>query len=671
MVCKMGWFLVIKRALLGLLFILLIVISTISKSAYVNAQDGNGGDRFKLETKTFTQYTWKLVTHTGITICTVRINHEGFPSGNETLASCNEAINSFNPTPTATTTPVTTPFPTATPLDINKFFLETYWVFVSQEDITQTIKINVPDMIINIYAPGLPVNAPYVIIKAIEPFSEFEIIRIAGTVNGNPFECRSDQCIVPLLQDSRIVFWAESSFGDQTKAITATARSWISNNYYNVRISTIDQYNKFNDSCREMWENRAVGESPQWVTFPQSPDLLATDHDLYYLAGKLILHKFVNAENCPDGGLFANGSPNACGLQVAYDEMVAWQNRFDPTIWGSGKEYGVPPIFIKSLIEQETQFWPENAKYIYEEYGFTQINELGADVALRWNDDLKNQICSSLLFDCDPSFANMNSFEQAMLRGGLIRSIDAYCPSCENMIDLNIAEQSISIITQTIQANCRQTNYVIDNLKLVSSTTDMWKFTILSYHAGYQCLESSLKTVKEKGLEPNWNNVSANLACPNARSYVDSLWDKLASFEFNYAPQPTLNPLQLTPTGQSNLVEVPPTITPIPSITPKTYLTDGVFHIFLYVDYNNNFIMDQTELTNQTTLLVEFANGITESVPITNGEAIIHYTDQFKNATVKFTVQEIHQVTHLKIPESGELFYIIRIPPPQIPGKLP
>ena len=76
-------------------------------------------------------------------------------------------------------------------------------------------------------------------------------------------------------------------------------------------------------------------------------------------------------------------------LEVAKGAMMEWQNRFDPTIWAAGKEYGIPPILIKSLMEQESQFWPENARYIYEEFGFTQINELGADVALRWDEDFK------------------------------------------------------------------------------------------------------------------------------------------------------------------------------------------------------------------------------------------------------------------------------------------
>jgi len=658
-----------KTRWISFISIAILAILLLNSAGEVTAQETGGGERFKIISQTFTQYTWRLVSRSGTPICTVLINHEGFPSGNETLAACEMDIAKLSPS--ATPLPEGTPQPSPTPININQFFLDTYWVFDSSREVTTTTKIKIPDIIINIYPPGLPVNAPYVIIKAIEPYSEFKITKIAGYLNNNPFECKSDQCIVPLLQDSQIQFWAESSFGDQSQVITATARTFISNNAYQVRLTNISRNIEFVDSCKIIWKDTAFGDSPDWTTFPESPELLNTQHNLHYLAGKLILNKFVDTSSCPEGGVFANGAPNACGLQLANKSMLAWQNRFDSTIWAAGKEYGIPPVLIKVIMEQESQFWPENARYLYEEYGFSQVNELGADVALRWDEDLKNQICSNLLFDCDPSFANMNSFEQAMLRGGLIRSLDAYCPECENMVNLDIAEQSISINAQVMRSNCSQANYIVERQGMRTNLTDMWKFTILSYHSGYYCLEESLKAVKEKGLAPTWENVANNLNCLDAKAYVDSVWDKLTGFQFYYAPQPTLSPFQLTPTGQANLVELEPTATPIPSPTPKNYLTDGEIHIFLYLDRNNNLVMDSNELIDNATLKVTFANGVTVEVPVVNGEGIIKYQNQFKNSDVKITVKELfHQIT-LKIPESGMLFNIIRIPPPNLPGILP
>ncbi|PKO10860.1 MAG: hypothetical protein CVU40_04205 [Chloroflexi bacterium HGW-Chloroflexi-2] len=657
-----------KILFLAIIFIFISIFASFNVSAQEEIEEP---ERIKLVENTFTQYTWRLVTRTGVPVCIVVINHEGFPTGQETLAACNESWLALFPTPTVVVTGTPTPQPTSTPIVINQLWEDTYWVFVSSEEVTLVTQITIPDIIVNIYAPGIPVSAPYVVIKAIEPYSEYKITRIAGTVNEDPFECFSDQCIVPLIQDAQIRFWAESSFGDQTKVITTIVRIFISNDYYNVRITSIDQLLGFTDSCREIWRETAYGESPDWVVFPESPDMLATFDKLHYLAGKLILNRFVDASSCPNGGLFANGAPNACGLEIVEEAMFAWQNRFDPIIWATGRESGISPVLIKSIIEQESQFWPENARYLYEEYGFTQINELGADVALRWNEDLKNQICSGLLFNCDESFVKMNAFEQAMLRGGLIRSIDAYCPACENMINLDIAEQSIAITGQVIKSNCSQANYIVSGLELKATLTDMWKFTILSYHGGYYCLRNSLEIVKEKGLEPTWANVSANLVCPNARDYVDSVWENLTSFQLYYAPQPTLSPEQLQPTGQSDLVQFPPTVTPTLTPTPKTYLASGKINVYLYIDTNMDFVMDEDELIENANILVEFANGSSKTVPVQNGEAIIEYENQFKNSDVTITVLEIYQSTQVRIPESGELFTILRIPPPELPGLLP
>ncbi len=661
------------KHLKGIIILLTILIAiTVYASFSVSAQDVvEQPGRTKLVETTYTQYTWQLVTNSGTTVCTVIITHDGFPTEQETLDACEEALINLTPAPTAVASETPVPQPSPTSLDFNKLMTEAYWVSVSTEEVTLTTEVSIPDMIITINAPGIPVNAPYVVIKAIEPNSEYQITRIAGTVNGEPFECLTDQCIVPLVADSEIKFWAESSLGDQTQVITAIVRIFISNNYYNVRITSIDQLIEFTDSCREIWQGVAYGESPNWVVFPESPDMLATFDTLHYLARKLILNQFVDASDCPNGGLFDNGAPNACGLEVVQDAMYAWQNRFDTIIWASGKEVGIPPVLIKSLIEQETQFWPENARYLYEEYGFTQINELGADVALRWNEDLKNQICSGLLYDCDREFANMTSFEQTMLRGGLIQSIDAYCPACENMLNLPIAEQAIGITGQTIKSNCSQTNYIVDQLGLRPTVTDMWKFTILSYHGGYSCLNDSLEAVKNKGLEPTWANVSANLVCPGARDYVDSVWENLSNFQFYYAPQPTLSPEELEPSGQGDLVEFPPTATPTLTPTPITYLASGKINVYLYIDTNMNYVMDEDELVNNATVLVEFANGTSATFPVVNGEAIIEYEDQFKDSEVTITVLEIYQSTTVRIPESGELFTILRIPPPELPGELP
>jgi hypothetical protein len=237
----MGGVFAMKKLFSTIVILIIFIFVSINSSVDVAAQEEEPVERVKLIENTFTQYTWKLVTRTGIEVCTVIINHEGFPSGSETLAACNEAWLYLFPTPTVQVTGTPTPQPTSTPINVDQLWNDTYWVFVNSEEVTLVTELNIPDIIVNINAPGIPVNAPYVVIKAIEPYSEYKITRIAGSVNNEPFECFSDQCILPLLQDSQIRFWAESSFGDRTKEITAIVRIFISDDFYNVRFTSIDQ----------------------------------------------------------------------------------------------------------------------------------------------------------------------------------------------------------------------------------------------------------------------------------------------------------------------------------------------------------------------------------------------------------------------------------------------
>lgn len=81
--------------------------------------------------------------------------------------------------------------------------------------------------------------------------------------------------------------------------------------------------------------------------------------------------------------------------------------------------------------------------------------------------------------------------------------------------------------------------------------------------------------------------------------------------------------------------------------------------------------MDESELIDSANILVEFANGSSMTVPVRNGEAIIEYENQFKDSDVTITVVEIYQSTQVRIPESGELYTILRIPPPELPELLP
>lgn len=111
----------LMKKTIGFLILITIFISIYLLNPFdnVSAQAEEPVERVKLIENTFIQYTWKLVTRTGLEVCTVVINHEGFPTGQETLAACSEAWLYLFPTPTVVATGTPTPQPTATPINVD------------------------------------------------------------------------------------------------------------------------------------------------------------------------------------------------------------------------------------------------------------------------------------------------------------------------------------------------------------------------------------------------------------------------------------------------------------------------------------------------------------------------------------------------------------------------
>ena len=145
-----------------------------------------------------------------------------------------------------------------------------------------------------------------------------------------------------------------------------------------------------------------------------------------------------------------------------HQAVIDWQNQFDVAIWEAGRSLGIPPRLIKTLIEQESQFWPGNSRHIYNEYGLGQLSQSGADVALRWDNELFYNVCSGLVYDCSKIYGRLSSWMQATMRGGLMRSVNAECATCPHGIDEGRAYESIPMITRTLRSNCLQVNYLMD-----------------------------------------------------------------------------------------------------------------------------------------------------------------------------------------------------------------
>jgi hypothetical protein len=645
----------------SLMVILLILgIQPWNRTAY--AQDGGGG-RFKLVETTYTQYTWQMYSiNEGKLLCTVTITHAGLPSTAEAFYVCGDRL--YPPQPTllpddATPSAQLTPTP-----GIASIFNSVYWVLASSKQITQFEKVPIPPMSISITVPQQPVLEPYLTITAFEPAPGYAIKSIQGYLQGRKFECQSP-CTVALQGDAQIIYWAVSTLGDETQHFSAILRITVENGEYQIFITTSSDPNWYRDTCTTTWDGWISGFPPAWQSLPQLPDALHTEKTLYYLASQLIQNKVVDASECPSGGVYKGGAVNACGLEAARPTMITWQNRFDPVIWSTAREFGIPAKLIKSLLEQESQFWPGNARQAVLEYGLSQAGEAGADVLLRWDPEVQALVCPGLLFDCSTPYALLPEASQALLRGGVMQWLNAECPTCQYQINLERAEQSVRMTTRFVRANCQQVGYILEKYDAFTSIDDAWRMTLVSYHAGYQCLENAIQEVKKHGQAINWQNLSSYLtACSSAQEYVDSIWQKLSTF-VDYQPPVT------GPTPMPTSIPIPSATPVSPQQTPMTWLVDGHIYILAYIDLNNNNLVENNERIDGIMAEARFANGKTVSQVVSHGEADLVYTRQMIGSPVVVSLPYLSRSSSVKVPPSGDIFVIFRLESPVFPRVIP
>jgi hypothetical protein len=622
-----------------------------------NAQDGGTG-RYKIVETTSTEYLWNMVSMDGGVICQVTVSHENVPSDTEGYLACKDQILAI-PTPTSPAGAVVTP---STGFSLSNFFKNVRWQFVEKREVSTSTKIAIPDLIVNLTVPDGPLIQPYVIITGFEPMTDYEIVGIHGMVEGVEFSCVGSRCEVPVLTDSTITYWAKSSFGDESAHQEAEVRVSRLDSGYSVTVTTTIQYQNYGDSCGDIW-----GISPssdiRWTEFPAAPEELNTSKTLHYLATQLIMKGAVSTKDCPGNGFFYTGSPNDCGLERSTQAMYEWQNTFDSLIWSSSRTVGIPPILLKSMIEQETQFWPANMHNGEDEFGLGQINQLGADVALRWDDELFAQVCSGVLSNCNTPYASLSNWEQAMLRGALTRMVNAECSTCKYGIDIARAEQSIPLIAETLRANCSQTKFILNSKGAYATNyEDMWRFTMVSYHSGYQCLLDAVSDTRASQQPLNWDYLSLHLNCEGAKDYVENLWEKLVTFQADKTIR----------TVSNQGPQILPTFYPTPSPTP--YISNplaSTIHVQAYQDNNNNYIADPDEWINDATVQLDFFDGTKMSKALENGEAYFDTIGRQTGLAVTISIPDLYRVYKTKVLKEGELLIIFRIEPPSLPGELP
>jgi hypothetical protein len=575
----------------------------------VRADDGTGDQPQRKSTITvkYTQTIWWMVQWSSNQIlCQLPVEHDGVPTYNEIEGLCGK--------------PLATQWLTTQPCDLSVTQASQctgfYFHQVGTKEGERQIEIILP--VPNVWIKLSDCNPlpgdrrcttlPNLILSGEEPLPNETITDIQGTINGEPFTCQGSACRLPLPptgnEGVNIEFWGDSSFGDATPHYTAKVRLVPWGDFMDPENKSTDQNAWYVDVLSSQWRDGTIASCsdtwqvfpdvkgpPGWLSSPDSIDGLKSDVDYYFLAGALIQGGIVNPTECLDGGLQSATVASACGVDAARPYLAEWQNRFDEQILLASKETGIPARLLKNVFARESQVWP-GIFTSYKEAGLGQMTEQGADTVLLWNPDFFHQFCPLVLGKayCDLGFGNLNAPEQNLLRGALVKQVNAACANCASGIDLSQANFSVRIFAEGLHANCVQVGRILQNLTGLdagqsSSYEDLWRFTLVNYNAGPGCLSNAFKAARSAGDPVDWIHVTSKLdpACQGSIGYVEDISGML---KVAATPTPFLGlagPTALPPRvktlqpGEAPLATPLPTGTSLPSPTPTaTSLTPTV-----------------------------------------------------------------------------------------------
>lgn len=490
----------------------------------------------------YTEYEWWLFTWSeNQFVCQVLVDHEGLPTLSDVSNSCGADIATlWWDTPLCK--PNKTPEKPCEGLYI-------FFVTSTPKEREEVIDLPSPTIWIDLEgcAPTPPENLcpqiPTLLFTAEEPLPEHQIVRIAGTYDGTPFNCEGATCRLPLATTPAlgvtVEFWAESTYGDTSPHFTAQVRvvdtgvtdapgaggyfvDMISSQWRGVSLT----------SCAQIWEAfPPAGGNPGWLSTPDHFEMMASGEPYYYLAGRLISQGLVDASVCPNNGLLPNGYADACGLETARPLVEDWQNQFDQRTIQVANDTGIPAQLMKNLFAHESQFWPGMYRVTYE-FGLGQITDAGTDPIFIWNPGFFHSFCPLILLPeaCEDGYLALSPENQAILRGALALQARADCVDCPTGVDLTNVYFTTSLFANTLKANCAQVARTIytatgEMAGRVATYEDLWRFTIANYHAGPGCTSYAIHQAWQTTGLLNWENVSTSFTepCQGVVPYVTEI----------------------------------------------------------------------------------------------------------------------------------------------------
>jgi hypothetical protein len=303
-----------------------------------------------------------------------------------------------------------------------------------------------------------------------------------------------------------------------------------------------------------------------------------------------------------------------------------------------------------------------------DEVGLGQINQLGADVLLRRNPQLYQEVCTDVLGYCELPYALLEEEDQALLRGALIGSMSSVCPDCPHGLDLENARHSIKLISQVVKANCETVKLVVDYYQddaLVDDWEDpyedYWKFTLFTYHSGISCFENTVEEIFNHDELINWENFTNRVTeCDYGVDYVDGLWNNILAFEtYRY-----------TVTDQDEVAFASvfaPTKTPFP--TPVLSTAQVVVQVF--IDANQNGVAEASEWVDGVSVNLRAENGMELNAVTVDGRAVFDLSDFPANMEAVVSLPGLYRSETFEIPAQGVVTLDFVFGEPILPTEIP
>jgi hypothetical protein len=378
--------------------------------------------------------------------------------------------------------------------------------------------------------------------------------------------------------------------------------------------------------------------------------------------------------------------PTACGLERASRAMIEWQNQYDGHIWLASRDQGIPPKILKTLIEIETQFWPGNSRFYLDEYGLGQVNQLGVDVLLRRDPTLYQRVCPSILSDCLRPYLSLEPQQQAMIRGAVVKLMDATCADCEYGFDLDKAKESIALLAMLFRANCQQVEVILrlehipdPDVEAATATAaaatlsaggetdmtsyeDLWRFTLLSYHSGLRCFQEALISTRKAHRPFTWENVEDRLKCRGGADYVNGFMNNLFAFDFYRLDYTDPNAVITAPT-------IIPTRTPVP--TPTVFISNATVKVQVFMDRNGNGSPEDGEWIDALPVLLETSTNQRITQRTQNGIAIFDMSGYTPGIEINVSLPGLYRNERFDLPQEGEVTVTFIFELPLLPTAIP